>query len=220
MGYADLAPGTHADRMRDHWWWRPGWRVGQRAYTWHITFEGQEQLHRLVRHHQNTLSAVPGLDLVPLEWLHLTMQGVGFVGDVEPSEVSRVLAETRTRLAQLPGVALTFDPLIVADEAIVLPAEPESAVKDLRATIREGIAAALGWERVGEDPDRFRPHISVAYSNTDHDTRPLVELLEQNPAERVTVEVPAASLIVIHRDQKVYQWETVEEVPIGQGHSL
>jgi len=220
MGYADLAPGTHADRMHDHWWWRPGWRVGQRAYTWHLTFEGQEQLHRLVQHHQATLSAVPGLDLVPQEWLHLTMQGVGFIGDIKRAELSRVIAATRPLLALFPTMELTFGPVIVADEAIVLSVEPEKAVKELRAAIREGIAEAIGSERVGEDPDHFRPHVSVAYSSTEHDARPLVELLEGRPAEPVTIEVPAASLIAIHRDQKVYQWETIEEVPIGQSRSL
>jgi hypothetical protein len=64
-------------RMRDHWWWR----VGRHLYTWHVTFEGQTDLHRLVRAYQARLD-LPGLDLVPVAWLHLTMQGVGFTDEV------------------------------------------------------------------------------------------------------------------------------------------
>ena len=26
----------HADQLTDHWWWRPGWKVGTRFYAWHI----------------------------------------------------------------------------------------------------------------------------------------------------------------------------------------
>jgi len=29
-----------SDHMRDHWWGRPGWRVGRSMYTWHVTFDG------------------------------------------------------------------------------------------------------------------------------------------------------------------------------------
>ena len=25
MSLADLPPGQHADHVRNHWWWRPGW---------------------------------------------------------------------------------------------------------------------------------------------------------------------------------------------------
>ncbi|WP_381793754.1 2'-5' RNA ligase family protein [Streptomyces niveus] len=216
MSYVDLAPGTHADQMHDHWWWRPGWHVGQRAYTWHITFEGQEQLHEIARQHQDTLSEIPNLDPVPLEWLHLTVQGVGFVGEIGEGEIARVIEEARLNLVELDNLNLTFGAPIVADEAIVLPVKPEGAVKILRTALRRGIANALGDERLTEDPDHFRPHVSVAYSSGDHDTQQLIELLERNPAQQVTITVPDASLITIHRDQRVYQWHTVEQVPIGR----
>jgi len=36
-----------AEQMIDHWWWRPGWSVGRKFYTWHLTFADQPQAHRL-----------------------------------------------------------------------------------------------------------------------------------------------------------------------------
>jgi hypothetical protein len=39
-------------RMRNHWWWRPGWRVGRRMCTWHATFEGHPALHGLAERYQ------------------------------------------------------------------------------------------------------------------------------------------------------------------------
>jgi hypothetical protein len=43
--------------MRDYWWWRPGWRVGRQMYTWHFTFDGQDELHALVDAYQERLAA-------------------------------------------------------------------------------------------------------------------------------------------------------------------
>ncbi|WP_197523346.1 hypothetical protein [Actinokineospora pegani] len=34
--------------MRDHWWWRPGWKVGRSFYTWHFTFADQPQVAELL----------------------------------------------------------------------------------------------------------------------------------------------------------------------------
>jgi hypothetical protein len=34
----------HADAVRRHWYWRPGWGVGTRFHTWHITLEAQSAL--------------------------------------------------------------------------------------------------------------------------------------------------------------------------------
>jgi hypothetical protein len=56
--------------MRNHWWWRPGWRQGRRMYTWHVTFGDQPRLHKIVTSYQNALARMPGLDLIPLPWLH------------------------------------------------------------------------------------------------------------------------------------------------------
>ena len=96
--------------MRDHWWWRPGWHVGRRAYTFHITFddeaavEGLDELHRLATDYQRVLAPLPGLDMVPLQWLHLTMQNVGFTDEVSESEAAAVLDEARRRCATLQDV--------------------------------------------------------------------------------------------------------------------
>ncbi|MGH3921873.1 MAG: 2'-5' RNA ligase family protein, partial [Pseudonocardiaceae bacterium] len=88
----------HAAQMRDHWWWRPGWRVGRRFYTWHLTFQDQEDVHRLARVYQHRLDA-PNLDLVPLRWLHLTTQGVGFTDEVSADDAARIVGAASARCA-------------------------------------------------------------------------------------------------------------------------
>ncbi|WP_049563915.1 2'-5' RNA ligase family protein [Streptomyces sp. SBT349] len=215
MSFADLPPGHHASALRDHWWWRPGWHVGQRAYTWHLTFEGQNGLHRLVSGYQRRLSTFVGLDPIPPTWLHLTMQGVGFTEEVDPAEVGRISKAVRRRLADLPTLALGFKWVTVADEALVLPPVEEEAVRAVRGAVRRGIGDVWGMDRIPENADRYRPHVSVAYSNRDQEAAPLVAAVARMEPEPALVTVPAASLIVIHRDHRVYEWEMVEQVPIG-----
>ena len=88
------------ERMRDHWWWRPGWRPGRRMYTWHFTFDGQTALHELVNAYQERLAGLPSLDPIPRQWLHLTTQSIGFtdeVSDQTSMPSSRRLARTARR---------------------------------------------------------------------------------------------------------------------------
>ena len=216
MSFADLSPGQHAPEMRDHWWWRPGWHVGQRAYTWHLTFDGQTDLHRLVSEYQQALSPFPSLDPVPLSWLHLTMQGVGFLSETDAAEVKRIASAAESRLAKLPNLELSFREVTVADEAVVLPPDDEAKVHAVRNAIRQGIEDVRGAGNVPESADHYRPHVSAAYSNGHQDAAPLRASLSAVQPSAARVALPSASLIVIHRDNRVYEWETLQEVPIGK----
>lgn len=115
----------HAETVRNHWWWRPGWRIGRRYYTWHLTFEGQHDLHRLVAEYLTQLSNIPGVDLVPRDWLHLTMQGIGFADEVADADVNQIAANAKTILADIPDpVRITFSQATVRKEAIALVPSP------------------------------------------------------------------------------------------------
>jgi len=65
VALADLSPGQHADRVRDHWWWRPGWHVGRRFYAFHVTFEDQSDLYRLADAYRSALVDLSTVTLVP-----------------------------------------------------------------------------------------------------------------------------------------------------------
>ncbi len=64
------------ENTRSHWWWRPGWGPGVRYLTFHLTFEGAEDLHDAVRTLTTSLSELDAVDPVPEEWLHMTMTGL------------------------------------------------------------------------------------------------------------------------------------------------
>jgi len=86
----------HALTVRDHWWWRPGWRIGRRFYTFHVIFDadevwGADELRLLMSEYRQSLAGMAGLDLIPDEWLHLTVQGVGFTDEVGAADIDAIL---------------------------------------------------------------------------------------------------------------------------------
>lgn len=192
--------------MQNHWWWRPGWAVGRRFYTWHLTFERQTEVHRLAARYRETLHEMPGLTPVPDRWLHLTMQGIGFVGEVAESDVQRIVAAAADRLAAVPSFTIELGGDVVLDpEAILLPVQPAEPV----ATVRDALRAAIGdlLPTVPETADGFRPHVSVAYSATDGPAGSVAQSLATVREPPARARITTAELIVLHRDNRMYEWE-------------
>jgi 2'-5' RNA ligase len=206
----------HAAEVRDHWWWRPGWRPGRSFYTWHLLFEERPALHTLVARYQEALAALPGLDLVPIEWLHLTMQGVGFTDEVSKSDVAAIGEAVRRRLAGVAPAVLRFHQVLVRPEAVVLPASPSEVVVRLREEIRLCIAEVWGPDGVPERMEGFTPHVSLAYPNTTASATPILDALHRVTTAPATVGIGSASLIRLERDDRLYHWDTEATVPIGE----
>ncbi|MGH3318849.1 MAG: 2'-5' RNA ligase family protein [Streptosporangiaceae bacterium] len=207
------APPGEVDRVRSHWWWRRGWRPDRSFYTWHLTFEGSSELHDLVSSCHAALSEVNGLDLVPSEWLHVTMQGVGFIDDVRTEDVDRIVDAARVRLARLPPLRLTFRSAVIRTEAVALPPIPAGEVRGVRFAIRRGIADVWGTDNVPELPDPYEPHLSVAYVNTDQRAHPIAKALAGVRPEPVTARLTRASLIILRREDHLYRWDSYASVP-------
>ncbi len=206
---------VNVERTRDHWYWRPGWRIGRRFHTWHLTFGDDPAMHRLVAAYQQSLARTPGLDLIPPRWLHLTTQGLGFTDDLSTSDVDAVVAAVRRRLADVPAPLVTFHRPIVIAEAIVLPPHPTEPVRQVREAIRAGIADAWGAQRVPEPTNRFRPHVSLAYSNTAAPAAPIIAALDATQPEPATIRLAEASLILLGRDEHLYRWNEYATATIG-----
>ncbi|MEV0329835.1 2'-5' RNA ligase family protein [Micromonospora echinospora] len=215
MALVDLAPGQQAEAVRNHWWWRPGWRVGRRFYAFHITFDGQAPLYKLATTYRTALAEMPSLTLIPDQWLHLTMQGIGFVDELAPETVRRISESARSLMADVRPFVVEFDQVVVADEAIVLPAEPAEPVHELRRLTRQAIGRVLGQDQVTEAEDRFRPHVSVAYLTADGSAAPYLGALRAVRRQPARVTITHVDLIEMHRDQQMYEWRTVEAIPLG-----
>ncbi|MFC8849468.1 MULTISPECIES: hypothetical protein [unclassified Micromonospora] len=142
--------------LTEHWYWRLGWHAGRHSYTWHLTFQDQPVLHHLVTDLQQQLTLRPGLDLVPLDGLHLTIQGIGFTDEIPDSDIEAIVAETRQRCAALPLLKLSLGPLDPDAEGIGLLVQPWDPVERIRTTIRATIAA-VWWHTVPNQPTGLEP---------------------------------------------------------------
>src|SRR5258708_23575178 len=207
-----IAPDAH---MRDHWWWRPGWHVGRRMYTWHITFEDQPSLHELVEAYQAAVTSLSGLDLIPIPWLHLTMQGVAFTDEISWQEVADIIEAGRKRLAAQHSVSLTADRALVDPEAIMLGLSSAEALYPVRTSIRTAIAEVRGPAKVPQ-AEQWNPHISLAYSNGNGPAAPYIEALQTVTRPPVDLAISTVHLIELSRDTHLYQWLTKAEIPLSR----
>jgi hypothetical protein len=195
-----------------HWWWRPGWRVGRRLYTVHATFAADPAVQGLAAEARERLVGVPYLDLIPGQWLHLTMQGVGFTDEVSNADLKAISAAVAPRLAQVQPVTVTLGPPVAAGEGVTCWASPPRALDPVRDAVRAGIADVWGNGRVPESAD-WSAHVSVAYASADGPGRPIGEALSGVGA--VETAVRAVDLIRLGRDRRMYEWETIASLPLG-----
>ena len=199
--------------MRDHWWWRPGWRPGRRMYTWHVTFGDQPAVRDLAAQARDLLHDVPGLDLIPGPWLHLTTQGVGFSDEVSTADLAAITTAARCRLAAVPPAAVTICPARVLDEGVVCDAHPAAALTPVRDAVRAAITDVWGTARVPGESDWW-PHVSLAYASADGPAAPAEAALAGFTAA-AAITVTEVQLILLGRDNHRYQWETQATVRLG-----
>jgi hypothetical protein len=146
--------------------------------------------------------------------LHLTVQDVGFAGEVGEDDLGRIVAAVRRRCADLAPVRLALGPAALVDEGVWLEVAP-AAVRPVRAAVRSGIAEVWGAARVPGPVGDFTPPVSMPTATPmGHASRTLRPWPEWAPRS-VTMEVGAIQLIVLHRDSHLYCWEARVIAPLG-----
>ncbi|MEU7524453.1 2'-5' RNA ligase family protein [Saccharothrix sp. NPDC042600] len=208
---------TEADGMRDHWWWRPGWRAGRSFYTWHVTFADQAGAQRLVVAYAPVLAALPQLDPIPVRWLHLTLQGIGFTDEVDRQDVERIVEAARKRCAELEPITAVIGPAHVDPETVQMPVRPLEPLADLRLAIRAAIGDVWGADNVPEPEAGFRAHVTLGYSNTAGPMGPIRQALDAEAEHTAEVVISSVSLIDLNRDHQAYEWTDVATVSLGVG---
>jgi hypothetical protein len=200
--------------VHDHWWWRPGWGLGRRSYTFHFTFGLQPAVQGLGAEARDRLRGFPALDLVPGQWLHLTTQGIGFADEVSDEDLAAITAAARGRLLVVRPAEVTLSPPATGSEGVLSLVGPDGALDPARTALRTAIGDVRGTDSVPEGA-KWSPHVSFAYANADADGAPFSAALAG--LAPVTFTAATAELIRLGRDRRVYEWETVASLPLG-GH--
>lgn len=201
--------------MENHWQWRPEWRTDRPCLYWYLTFAGQESLRSLSHSIRPHLHRIAGVDAVPTDWLHLTVQDVGFCDELPEANVQTAVQAAARAIADLRARPLTLGPVTTMGSAVVLAGWPADHLRRLRNRLREAMAA-VGLTVPG--PDEFRPHVSLGYVNRDCDERTVMERLRTVRDLTTTLHAPRLTLAAVTRRDRHYQWRSVAELPLdGQG---
>lgn len=204
----------HADQVRNHTRWLEGWSSGRSSFAWLLALADQPGLRNLVNQYQYALRDLPGFDPVPLEWMHILVQEVGFSDEITQPQLDALLDTTRTRLAGHGSLSLAFHRAVVLPESLALPAEPQSAITEIRAAVRDAAGSVLPG-RVPDEPLEIDKHVSLAYSNADGPAVFAVATLSGTVVDPITTKVPNLSLVKFNRDHACSEWETIARIPLG-----
>jgi 2'-5' RNA ligase len=194
--------------MADHWRPKPGRRPGQPRYHWHMLFHDQPEVRRLAAAAQRKLAGLPGLDLVPEQWLHLTTFAVGYADEVPEASLDVMAAAAGQALAAMAPVPVALGRIVYYPEAVVLAVEPPAALQPVLDAVAAATRAAGCEGRTSTNP--WLPHITVAYS---HDTGPAAPVIAAlgHWLPRTEITIKSVSLVAQTQIGRSWQWQTVAE---------
>ena len=198
-------------QMTSHWWQRPGRLPGREQYHWHMLFHDQPKVRELVATAQGKIAGQPGLDMIPMPWLHLTAYVVGFADEIAGSAIEEMTADARRRLSATPPIQVSLGRVGYATEAIVLPAEPFGALTPVLDAVRDATRASGCHGHTDTSP--WLPHISIAYSNTVIPTAPIIAALGRW-LPRTEITIRSVSLVAQTQVGRSWQWRPVAEISL------
>lgn len=202
--------------LHDHRHWRPDWTPGRSLLWWYLTFEHQPALESLTAETAPVLGALDSIDQVPLQWLHLTLQEVGYADEFSATDSTTLVAEAAGAVGDVSPLRLSLGPISTLPDGVVLRAGPTRELSMLRDKLRDVTAAVTGGSpRVREGAESC-PHVTLAYVNCQCERRAVMDILASlamdAPAE---VLVETVTLAAVTRRSGFYDWHAVGEVALG-----
>ncbi len=200
-------------RMVDRWADRPEPGPGQGILYWHVLLGSNPDVRALARLGQEKLADIPGLHLVPLDRLHMTVLVVGPTDDFADDVIPALLAEAGRRLADLEPVTVELGKILYHPMAITLRVRPADALLPLFDAICGATRRVMGRD-AGLEHEPWLPHVTLAYSEAEQPAGPIVAVLGRElPGYELTVE--AVSLVVQQGPEREWDWRTVGSAPVG-----
>ena len=199
-------------RMQDHWSQETGEDPARRRLMWFMLFGDDPQVVELARISRDRLSGLPGLDLVPPQWLHLTTLIAGFCDEIAPEQVEAMVGHARRLLAGTLPVRVTLGRVLYHPRAVMLDAGPATVLEPVLHAVQEATrTATLREGRLHTEP--WSPHITLAYSNTEGPAAPVIAALGRElPRREVTV---SSISLVAQAAEQLWTWHPVAQVRFG-----
>jgi 2'-5' RNA ligase len=200
------------EETANHWWQRPGRTPGRELYHWHMLFHDRPAVRDLAARAQERLAGMPGLDMVPLQWLHVTTYIAPFVDEMSEDQVTAMVERARCSLNNVAPIPVTLGRILYHPQAITLAIEPFRALDPVLDAVRAAVHS-VGCEG-HTDTNPWMPHVSVAYCNTSGPYAPIIASLGRR-LPSVDVKIASVSLVAQAQVGHTWQWRPVAEVQFG-----
>jgi 2'-5' RNA ligase len=201
--------------MENHWE-RPGWTDGRRSFHWMLTFRNAVAVHELAADCQKRFARAD-LDHVDTETLHITLGRIGFTDEISRAKVDDLSSYAASRCGRLSRFAVHVGPLAGSRGALRFSVTPWTPLIELHRAISHATRDVLGQDEV-MDTSRFRPHLSIAYSNRRVSVADLLPQVEQcRSLAPVVTDISAVSVVELRRERSAYKYEELQQINLGHG---
>jgi 2'-5' RNA ligase len=179
-------------------------------------FHDQPAVRELAAAAQERLVGLPALDMVPLQWLHVTTYIAPFVDEMADRQATAMVDEARRLLGNVEPIPVTLGRLLYHPQAVTVAIEPLGALDPVLDAVRAA-TRSVGCEG-HTDTNPWLPHVSVAYSNGPGPYAPIVAALGRQ-LPNVEVTITSVSLVAQAQVGRTWQWRRVAEVHLGGQHA-
>jgi len=204
--------------LHDHWVDMPEWSPGRRLWAFYMTFDEADALHARIRSDQAALAGVAGLDMIPPQRLHMSVQGVAFQDLVSDRQIEQLATTVGSILAERRLPLLQAGPAMNDYDAVGLPIHPAKEIVALRDLIRLVAAEQIGPEQIYQLPESeegFVPHVSIAYAHREITGPELAAGLAGTDQAMTTFEARYLSLVALRRADRAWFWEQETRLPFA-----
>lgn len=202
-------------QMTDHWAIQPGTDPQHRQLMWPVALGADRTVTELAGQAHRRIAGIPGLDLVPPRWLHLTTLTSGPADDISPGPLAAMIEEAQYLLAAIGPITITLGRVLYHPRAVMLDAGPAGPFEPVIEAIQTATRHAGSSTALYHDP--WRPHITLAYSNAIRPAAPVIRALGRSlPAREVTIR--SVSLVTQSPGQR-WTWDLVADLPLAAGES-
>jgi 2'-5' RNA ligase len=198
-------------KFTDHWTWRPDWTANRPRVLWYLTFGEDPAVSAATATTTRKLKNA-GSDVVPPQWLHLTLTDVGFADEIGEHSLRAAGTAIRDALKEMPPFQLNLGPVSVLPGAVVLAAQPVEPLHHLRTLVREA-NAGVGIRPPDDIQGEFLPHVSLCYVNRRTDQTRLWDAVRSADAITLRVRCDRLTQVVVTRTDARYRWKVRDEVP-------
>lgn len=203
-------------------WRRHEWPLGERRLHWLVTFDGDAAVLGCHAAHLPLLNEYRRLvDVVPPEWLHMTLESLCPPTAATPEELDRLLVEARRALSHLSSPIVQLGPARIDGGAVTWAVYPVAPIARVQEEIVGASHGVLGPDRVTPRRGPWWPHVTLGYGAADDPADDLAGALARAPLPRVDVTISEVALVDEEQDlrRREYRWRELGRVPVGAASS-